>query len=46
MNSDNYQEIKKIFNAAIDLAPAERSGFLHENCGDDKDLLKRMGLPE
>jgi eukaryotic-like serine/threonine-protein kinase len=42
MNRENYQKVKQIFQSAIELAPAERSGFLAETCREDKDLRREV----
>ena len=31
----NYEKVKKIFSAALELAPDERPAFLNENCQDE-----------
>lgn len=42
MNSDDYQQIKKVFHSVIDLAPEERAGFLDNACGDDQNLRNEV----
>lgn len=32
MNPDDYQKVKEIFNAALEVEPARRSAFLDEHC--------------
>lgn len=38
MNSERWQKVKGIFDAAVELAPNERTGFLDESCGTDDEL--------
>jgi len=38
MNQDRWQQVKKIFDAALKLAPDERGKFLDESCDEDKTL--------
>jgi eukaryotic-like serine/threonine-protein kinase len=42
MSSYDYKLTKRIFHAAIDLAPEERSDFLNENCRDNEDLRREV----
>jgi len=42
MNPDSWQQVKKIFDAALKLAPGERVRFLDENCSDDKILRQEV----
>jgi serine/threonine protein kinase len=42
MAADRWKRIEELFGAAVALAPAERSGFLQAQCGDDADLLRRV----
>jgi serine/threonine protein kinase len=39
---DRWQRIKNIFYAAQDRAPAERSAFLNEACGDDPSIREEV----
>jgi eukaryotic-like serine/threonine-protein kinase len=36
MTSEKWLEVKEIFNAALDLSPAERRAFIEECCADDE----------
>jgi hypothetical protein len=36
--SERWQEIDRIFDAALEREPGARSAFLDEGCGDDKQL--------
>jgi serine/threonine-protein kinase len=36
MSPERWLEVKEIFNAALDLAPAERHLFIDEKCADDE----------
>lgn len=38
MNSDRWQEVKEIFNGALECAPEDRSGYLEAACRGDDDL--------
>jgi hypothetical protein len=38
MNRENFQKVKQIFQAALDVAPENRREFLNEACAGDKDL--------
>jgi eukaryotic-like serine/threonine-protein kinase len=40
MNSPNWSQKKKLFHAAVELAPEDREAFLTLSCGND-DLLRR-----
>ena len=40
MNRKDYQQIKEIFQSAIELAPDERAAFLDKECRNDEKLLK------
>ncbi len=42
MNRNEWQQVKKIFDAALKLAPDERGKFLDENCGEDKILRREV----
>jgi len=42
MNPDRWQQVKKIFDTALKLAPGERVRFLDENCSDDKILRQEV----
>src|SRR5450432_1982147 len=36
----NRQQLKELFNAAVELAPPERDAFLRTNCAGDDDLQR------
>jgi eukaryotic-like serine/threonine-protein kinase len=38
MNAPSWDRVKHLFQAALDRPPAERSAYLHEQCGDDRAL--------
>jgi serine/threonine protein kinase/tetratricopeptide (TPR) repeat protein len=42
MNRDRWQEIKRIFDAALDRAPSQRSEFVAEACRDDDELFAEV----
>lgn len=42
MNRNEWQKVKKIFDAALKLAPEKRGKFLDENCDEDKTLRREV----
>ncbi len=42
MNRNEWQKVKKIFDAALKLAPEKRGKFLDENCDEDKILRREV----
>ena len=40
MKPERWQQLKQIFQSALERDPAERSVFLHQACGDDAELRK------
>jgi len=36
MTSEDWQKVKEIFNAALDLPPAERHSFIEKSCADNE----------
>lgn len=42
MADENWQQVRKIFDAALRLKPEERPKFVVEACGDDKTLLSEV----
>lgn len=38
MTAENWQEIKRLFGSALELAPSDRAQYLREACGADEDL--------
>ncbi len=41
MASDQWQKVKDLFNAALEVAPDERLRFLDENCDGDDEAVRR-----
>ncbi len=42
MNSEQWKKVKGLFEAALELTPAEREKFLREKCGDDENLYNEV----
>lgn len=42
MDRKEYQQVKKIFQSALDIAPAERAEFLDENCSDNPSIREEV----
>src|SRR5215813_5138221 len=42
MTQERWQEVKEIFQAALDQEPSNRSRFLSRACGDDHDLRREV----
>jgi serine/threonine protein kinase len=42
MTPERWQQVKEIFNSAINVAPAERQAFLSRICSDDEDLRNEV----
>jgi serine/threonine protein kinase/tetratricopeptide (TPR) repeat protein len=42
MTPERWQQIKPLFNAAIDLPAGEREGYLRNACGSDSELLREI----
>jgi eukaryotic-like serine/threonine-protein kinase len=42
MNREEYQKVKIIFQAALDLAPDERLDYLNEKCSDNPELRREV----
>jgi hypothetical protein len=42
MNSERWQKVKELFDAALELAPAKRRKFLDKSCGGDNDLRREV----
>ena len=38
MTPDQWERAKELFDAALELAPGERNGFLDQHCQDDPDV--------
>ena len=39
-NPEHFQRVKAVVQAALDLSPGERAGFLDEACGSDADFRR------
>jgi hypothetical protein len=42
MTAERWQQVKEIFQSALDRAPGERSAFLTSACGGDEALRKEV----
>jgi hypothetical protein len=42
MTGNDWQKVKAIFNAAVELPPEERSAYLVNTCASDDDLRKEV----
>ena len=42
MSAGQFKRMEELFNAAADLPPERRHGFLQEACGADTELLLRV----
>ena len=42
MTHERWQQVKEIFQSALDRAPGERSAFLTSACGGDEALRKEV----
>ncbi len=42
MNSDRWQQINRLFEAALDIAPDERGAFVEEASADDESLRREV----
>jgi hypothetical protein len=42
MNESRWEQIKRIFNAAMERPAAERLAFIEQACGDDADLRREV----
>jgi hypothetical protein len=36
MNPSDWERVKDLFEAALELEPSERAAFLAQNCGDER----------
>ena len=43
MTPEKWELVKKIFHAALEREPAERTAFVEEECGDDETLIIEVG---
>lgn len=42
MTPERWQRIKELFAAASELEPAQRSAYLHDNCGEDLPMQREV----
>jgi len=42
MTPARWQEVERLYHAALDRPPAERATFLASACGDDRDLRREV----
>ena len=42
MTAERWQQIKTIFDSAVDIDPAERGEFLRQSCGSDGELRREV----
>ncbi|MBP6823908.1 MAG: serine/threonine protein kinase, partial [Acidobacteria bacterium] len=42
MNKDQWQQIEKIFYAAMELPRDEREAFISQTCAGDEELLREV----
>src|SRR5260370_38222743 len=42
MNSENWQQLKRLFHTALELGAAERTAFLTEACAGDEQLRQTV----
>ena len=42
MNSEQWQRVKELFDAALQYDPGQRRGFLEQVCGDDTELYEEV----
>ncbi|PWB80634.1 MAG: hypothetical protein C3F08_03930, partial [Candidatus Methylomirabilota bacterium] len=42
MNPERWQQIKRLYNSALELEPARREAFLHEVCAGDDSLRQEI----
>lgn len=42
MTPERWRQVKEIFHRAVDYPPTARAAFLHENCGGDDELLRKV----
>src|SRR6185369_8965258 len=43
MTPEKWELVKKIFQAALEREPADRTAFVEETCGDDQTLIVEVG---
>jgi len=42
MTPERWQQVKQIFQSAIERPPSERDGFISQACADDPDLRSQV----
>jgi serine/threonine-protein kinase len=42
MADENWQKVRRVFDAALRRAPEGRQAYIRDACGDDKDLLTEV----
>ena len=42
ISPERWQQVKQIFQSAIERPPSEREGFISQACGDDPDLRNQV----
>ncbi|NNE98075.1 MAG: hypothetical protein HKN25_03540, partial [Pyrinomonadaceae bacterium] len=42
MKAEDFQQIKRIFQSAVELTPENRSAFLNKECGENGDLRREV----
>src|SRR5215510_5330765 len=42
MTPERWQQVKQIFQSAIERSPAERDGFISEACANDPELRREV----
>src|SRR5262245_49524002 len=42
MNADNWQQLKTIFHAALELSPSERAAYLARECDGEEELRTEL----
>lgn len=42
MGDENWQQVKYIFNAAVQLEPSAREQFVRAQCGGDEALFREV----
>ena len=42
MTPERWQQVKEIFDGAVECGPASRVAFLRERCGDDEELRREV----
>ena len=42
MTPERWRQIDRVFQAAVELAPAERAAFINTACGDDDSLRREV----